>query len=164
MAKSTSMARQTSHGSDRGSGDWPLDAPPPLALPLTFVVTPAEAHHLRTLASKVGLAKPPPPVYSSAASTNPPTPTASYPSTPTSGSGYRGSPFVAAFTAAFEEKDKTKDSKTEEPPKLSVALDNALQDDVLPLASRAAIRSFLAGYIISTLLESLLPGLLRRKT
>lgn len=166
-----SRRRSSARNASNGSGSETIQSLTEAGLekgmsyPLTFLVTPKEAHAIQARLSRLGLAAPPPPLrLRSNSSTNPPTPTPSYPSTPSSTVPKGASPFVpmTAISSTSNDDEAAKDKPAT--PSMQVALANAFEDDVLPLTTRTTLRSFLLGYSIQTALYAILPGLLRRKT
>lgn len=161
MARKSSTAGQGQR--PRGDSDPnSAYAGPYLSYPLTYVLTPFEAHRLQKALSKVGLAKSP---QREISNTNPPTPTPSYPSTPVSGLAPRNSPFQPF--SSINESSLSSQSTTgqqEVKPALGLALQNAFNDDVLPLASRTALRAYMLGWFINYAMETLVPTIMRRKT
>lgn len=161
MARKSSAAGQG--GRSRGDNST-LDSigaysGPSLSFPLTFVLTPIEAHHIQKALSKVGLAKKP---QCEISTTNPPTPTPSYPSTPVSGLAPKNSPFqsLSSINDSLDQSTSQQNVK----PSLSLALQNAFNDDVLPLASRSALRAFLLGWFVNYTMDTLVPTVMQRKT
>jgi hypothetical protein len=164
MSRKSSVAFQGRTRGDSGSSDGsPPYSGPALSYPLTFVLTPVEAHKVQVALSKVGLAESPKRDITVSAL---PTPPPSYPSTPVSGLAPRNSPFQPFST--ISDSTSTASNAAEPPrdarPHLRLALLNAFHDDVLPKSSRSALRAFFAGLMVNYTMKSLIPLAMRRNT
>jgi hypothetical protein len=158
MPRKASISSQGRSRGDSGASDASASySGPALSYPVTFLVTPVEAHKLQVALSKLGLASTP---QKEITITNPPTPLPSYPNTPVSGLGPKGSFFQPFSTISESSAATQQDIK----PRLRIALQNAFHDDVLPKSSRSALRAFLAGWMVNYTLKAIAPALMKRNT